>query len=95
MTRRVEYHLQGGQTMSIINNHEPKQCTICGYYLTTSAEYTGRRCLDPAHWQAAGLLASSDFYPMARIAAQAHAEFKVRFDDAVASNHCFVVGKMN
>jgi len=60
--------------MVLAETHQPAQCTICGYYLTIGEEFAGYRCLDPAHWQAAGLLTASDFYPMARLAAQAHLE---------------------
>lgn len=52
----------------------PARCTICGYYLTTFEQYAGNRCVDPGHWQAAGALTPSDFYPMARIAAWANSE---------------------
>ena len=71
--------------MSLIHSCEPGRCTICGYYLTTSDEYVGYRCLDPGHWQAAGVLVSSDFYPMARLAAQAHAELNIRLNDQLGS----------
>jgi hypothetical protein len=57
---------------------EPQHCMFCGYYLTTLEKYAGSRCVDPAHWQAAGMLAANDFYPMARIAAGAHAELDQR-----------------
>lgn len=58
--------------------NEPENCTFCGYYLTTLDKYAGSRCVDPAHWQAAGMLAAHDFYPMARIAAGANAELDQR-----------------
>jgi hypothetical protein len=58
--------------------HRPKRCAICGYYLTTGEKYAGRRCLDPGHWQAAGVLAPADFYPMARLTAQVRAELNQR-----------------
>ncbi len=58
--------------------HQPAQCAICGCYLTMGEEYVGNRCLDPAHWQAAGLLSSDDFYPMARLTARAHLEHNLR-----------------
>ena len=32
----------------------PMTCTICGKYFTTYMEYLGYRCIDPAHWRAAG-----------------------------------------
>lgn len=52
----------------------PERCPICGYFLTTAAEFTGRRCVDPGHWQAAGVLSPRDYYPMAQIASQADVE---------------------
>jgi hypothetical protein len=58
----------------MVNINKPGHCSICGYYLTTDEQYTDFRCLDPSHWLAAGLLAPTDFYPMARITAQASAE---------------------
>jgi hypothetical protein len=64
--------------MGTTNHGEPGICLICGHYLTTIDVYTGHRCLDPGHWQAAGLLAPNDFYPMARLAAQAQAEPKTQ-----------------
>jgi hypothetical protein len=77
--------------MSKINSHKPMQCAICGRYLTTIDKYTGNRCFDPSHWQAAGLLASSDFYPMARLAAQANAELNLRFDHQNGSHSGVIV----
>lgn len=53
---------------------QPNCCTICGGYQTTTGAYTGNRCTDPGHWQAAGLLTSRDFYSLAQIAALAHQE---------------------
>ena len=53
-------------TMGIAD--KPERCSICGCFLTTVAAYNGSRCLDPAHWQAAGLN-PSNFYAMARIMA--------------------------
>ena len=66
---------------------KPNNCTFCGYYLTTLDEYAGSRCVDPAHWQAAGMLAAHDFYPMARIAAGAHAELDQRSNNAAPRPH--------
>ena len=54
--------------MTISRIRTPERCVICGCYLTTMAEYADNRCLDPGHWQAAGL-ASSDFYSLARLLA--------------------------
>ena len=71
--------------MSVINSHHPGRCTICGFYLTTIEAYAGHRCLDPSHWQACGLLAPSDFYPMAQIAAVAHAELSARLHNQIHS----------
>ena len=73
--------------MSIIHSREPGRCTICDYYLTTVEEFAGQRCLDPAHWQAAGVLASSDFYPMARIAARAHAVINISLNGHIGLDH--------
>ncbi len=53
---------------------QPAQCVLCGHYLTLIEEYGRKRCTDPAHWLAAGRLASQDFYAMARIAAMAQQE---------------------
>ena len=60
--------------MLTITTSHPTACAICGDYLTSSERYAGQRCLDPAHWQAAGVLASTDYYAMARIAALSQAE---------------------
>jgi hypothetical protein len=65
--------------MGTTKMNQPSCCAICGHYLTTSEKYSGRRCLDPGHWQAVGVLASTDFYSMARLAAQARRELKRRF----------------
>ena len=54
--------------MTIGRTRTPQRCTICGCYLTTIEKYANERCLDPGHWQAAGL-ASSDFYSLARLLA--------------------------
>jgi hypothetical protein len=62
----------------MITVRQPRSCKICGYYLTTEAQYSGYRCVNPAHWQAAGLLAPRDFYLMARMAAGARAELARR-----------------
>ena len=62
--------------MSISN--EPNRCVICSYYLTIAQEYVGHRCVDPGHWQAAGLLTSNDFYSMACLAASAFTELNYR-----------------
>ena len=56
----------------------PNQCVYCGYYLTFDEKYAGQRCVDPAHWQAAGQLAPRDFYAMARLVAKAGAEIAQR-----------------
>jgi hypothetical protein len=68
------------------NNQKPGCCAICGYFLTASESYAGHRCLNPGHWQAAGLLAPSDFYRMAQIAAKLNAELNHRFDHQNGSN---------
>jgi hypothetical protein len=66
--------------MSKTEIDKPNCCAICSHYLTTSEEYAGQRCLDPGHWQAAGVLASTDFYSMARLAAQTNVELNRRFE---------------
>lgn len=53
---------------------QPERCPICGYYLTTAVELTGSRCVDPGHWQAAGVLSPRDYYPLAQVASQASVE---------------------
>ena len=60
---------------------KPDPCPICGYYLTTAPQFAGCRCIDPAHWQAAGVLSSRDYYPMAKIASGAHSELNRRPDN--------------
>ncbi len=67
--------------MSTTNTSKPNCCAICGNYLTTVEKYAGSRCVDPAHWQAAGVLTPGDFYPMARIASWAKAEFNQRLNN--------------
>ena len=62
--------------MTTINN--PDRCVFCGHYLTIEEEYTGQRCVDPAHWQAAGQFAPRDFYRMARLMAGGRAELSSR-----------------
>jgi hypothetical protein len=64
--------------------HKPPCCAICGYYLTTDEQYLGHRCVDPEHWQAAGLFSPRDFYLMARLVAGAGAELAQRADDLTA-----------
>jgi hypothetical protein len=66
--------------MLMTNGHQPDQCSICGFYLTSTETYGGNRCLDPGHWQAAGILAPTDFYQMAQIAARAQGKINQRFD---------------
>ncbi len=55
-------------------NNKPRRCPICGYYLTTALEFAGCRCIDPGHWQAAGVLTSRDYLPMAQLASYAATE---------------------
>ena len=57
--------------MSANESHKLVRCTICGCYLTTE-DCVDSRCLDPAHWQASGLSAPTDFYALARIMAAGH-----------------------
>ena len=54
--------------MTIGEIHDPECCSICGSYLTTNEQFASERCLDPAHWQAAGL-APTDFYSLAIVMA--------------------------
>jgi hypothetical protein len=58
--------------------NKPPRCPICGYYLTMAVQFAGCRCVDPGHWQAAGVLNPRDYYPMAKIASGAHAEHSRR-----------------
>lgn len=81
----------------MITAHRPICCLICGYYLATQEKYTGNRCVDPGHWQAAGLFAPGDFYLMAQMIAGVRAELARRPDesrDTVPSdpykNHLFI-----
>lgn len=53
---------------------KPLRCSICGLYLTTHPYFYGRRCLEPGHWLAAGLLQADDYYPLGQLAAQAMLE---------------------
>lgn len=53
---------------------KPLRCSICGLYLTTHPYFYGRRCLEPTHWLAAGLLQADDYYPLGQLAAQAIGE---------------------
>ncbi len=69
--------------MPVIKNQNPDLCQFCGCYFTIINEYCGHRCLNPGHWQAAGLLAPHDFYPMALIAAQRNAEMSFRFQQGI------------
>jgi hypothetical protein len=64
----------------------PDRCPICGYYLTMAVEFSGCRCVDPAHWQAAGVLTSRDYYPMAKIMSWANRELKQRQSPAEMLN---------
>jgi hypothetical protein len=59
-------------------NDEPTRCPICGYYFTIARQYAGYRCIDPGHWQAAGVLNPRDYYPMAKIASSANSEISRR-----------------
>ena len=58
--------------------NKPKSCPICGYYLTIAAQFAGYRCVDASHWQAAGLITPHDYYLMAKIAAWAPVERRLR-----------------
>ena len=50
---------------------QPPRCSICGQYLTTHPYFYGRRCLEPDHWLAAGLLQADDYYPLGQLVVQA------------------------
>jgi hypothetical protein len=58
--------------------NKPDCCPICGYYLTTAVQFAGSRCVDPGHWQAAGLLALDDYHSIAKIASWANTEHNQR-----------------
>jgi hypothetical protein len=49
---------------------KPACCPICGQYLTTHIYFYGCRCLEPSHWQAAGLLNKDDYYAMGQLIVQ-------------------------
>ena len=53
---------------------KPPRCSICGLYLTTHIYFYGRRCLEPDHWLAAGLLTPADYVPLSQLVALAAAE---------------------
>jgi len=53
----------------------PNTCVICGRYLTIDDMYDRCRCLDPAHWQASGEIAPSNFYKMAQICEEQRRHF--------------------
>lgn len=61
-----------------LNITEPATCRICGYWHTLSAQYLGNRCVDPGHWQAAGLISFKDYYSLAKVAAEARKELPHR-----------------
>ncbi|MCB0168459.1 MAG: hypothetical protein KDI79_29795 [Anaerolineae bacterium] len=61
-----------------LNILEPISCRICGYLHTLSVQYAGHRCVDPGHWQAAGLISFKDYYSLAKIAAEARKELHHR-----------------
>jgi hypothetical protein len=35
--------------------------------MTLAPQFSGQRCTDPGHWQAAGLLVADDYYKMAQL----------------------------
>ena len=55
---------------------KPLHCSICGLYLTTHFYFYGRRCLEPEHWLAAGLLQADDHEALAQLAVNAILEHK-------------------
>ncbi|MCB0213516.1 MAG: hypothetical protein KDJ52_29505 [Anaerolineae bacterium] len=52
-----------------LDNTEPIACSICGLFFTLSGQFAGKRCIDPGHWQAAGIITVKDYYTMAKIKA--------------------------
>ena len=59
-----------------MSSAQPPRCPICGQYLTTHLYFYGRRCLEPDHWLAAGLLHADDYYPLGQLVVQAALEPK-------------------
>jgi len=53
---------------------KPPCCPHCGLYQTTHIYFYGRRCLEPTHWLAAGLLTPTDYVPLSQLVALAAAE---------------------
>ena len=53
-----------------------------------ATQFAGSRCVDPGHWQAAGVLNPRDYYPMARIASDANAEQSRRGRDNHTKPDC-------
>ncbi|MCG3209915.1 MAG: hypothetical protein FOGNACKC_03542 [Anaerolineae bacterium] len=53
---------------------KPPVCPICGLYFTTHPHFFGRRCLEPKHWLAAGLLHPTDYYQLGQLVIQAGLE---------------------
>jgi hypothetical protein len=64
----------------MIIGNKPPRCPICGYFLTTANQFAGCRCVDPGHWQAAGILNPQDYYPMAKIVSGALTEQNQRIN---------------
>ena len=56
-------------------NTQSRRCPICSGMFTSESRSIDDRCQNPAHWQAAGMLASTDYYQMARITAGAEIKF--------------------
>jgi hypothetical protein len=65
----------------------PGCCQICGYYLTKDPQFRSERCVDPGHWQAAGLLKPYDYYRMAEIVTGARAELDRRYEAMIPVNN--------
>jgi hypothetical protein len=62
--------LTSGEVEFMSTGNQQRCCPICGYTLTLDAHLLEAACTDPGHWQAAGLLSSNDYYPMAQIMAR-------------------------
>ena len=69
-----------------LDNTEPITCSICGLFFTLSVQFAGERCIDPGHWQAAGIITVKDYYIMAKIKAEtANEQLSRRNKNAVDS----------
>ena len=69
--------------MSLIQS--PQSCPFCGLNLTVDTHSVRRQCVDPAHWQGAGLLSSHDYYAMAKLAARGIMEMARRSNKGIST----------